>query len=91
MATFVRDYYLTINQSVAIEAEDEAEAARIFALMESGDRSWYYFKNEVFDHMGEYVGNNMRDIVDDIKPYMGVYQDDDLSEDVIDHESYIEE
>lgn len=91
MATYVRDYHLTINQTVAIDAPNEQEAARIFAAIEHGDRAWYYLKNEVFDHMGEYVGNNAREVVMDIEPYMGVYNDEELAEEVIDHSAYLSE
>lgn len=91
MATFVREYHLTINQCVAIDAKDEAEAARIFSELEHNDRTWWYLKNEVFDHMGEYLGNNERDVVMDIKPYMGVIHDENYAMDVIDHTDYIEE
>ena len=87
--TFVRDYGLTINQYVAIEAGNAAEAAEIFERLEHGDTTWFYLKNEVFDRMGEYVGNNVRDVVWDIKPYKGVYQDEEYNEDVIDYDVYI--
>ena len=91
MATYVRDYHLTINQTVAIDAPNEQEAARIFVAIEHGDRAWYYLKNEVFDHMGEYVGNNVREVVTDIEPYIGVYNDEELAEDVIDYSAYLSE
>lgn len=89
MATFVRDYHLTINQSVAIEAPSKEEAARIFSAMEHDERAWWYLRNEVYNHMMDYLGNNTRDVIYDVKPYMGVYQDENLAEDVIDTECYI--
>ena len=91
MPTYVRDYELTINHSVAIEADSDADAARIFDQIERGNRSWYYLNNEVFEPMGEYLMNEARYVVEDIRPLMGVYQDEDFSEDVIDYSRYMEE
>ena len=89
MATYVRDYSLTINACVSIEADSEDEARELFDMMERSDKSWFYFKNEIFDHMGEYVGNNVRDVVMDIETDGTTYQDEEYQEDVIDHERYL--
>lgn len=89
MATYVRDYSLTINACVAIEADSEDEACELFDMMERSDKSWFYFKNEIFDHMGEYVGNNARDVVMDIETDGTTYQDEEYQEDVIDYTDYL--
>lgn len=90
MATYVREYSLTITECVAIEAESEADAARIFDELEHCDRAWFYLRNEVYNPMMEYLANNTRDIIaSDIKPCMGVYQDEDYAEETIDPCKYI--
>lgn len=89
MATYVRDYSLTINACVAIEADSEDEARELFDMMERSDKSWFYFKNEIFDHMRGYVGNNVRDVVMDIETDGTTYQDEDYCNDIIDHEQYL--
>lgn len=68
MAVYERYYTLTIPASVVIEAKSEKEAEEIFENLESGEKCWYYLKNEVFDSMGEYLANNEREVVFDIKP-----------------------
>lgn len=78
MATYVRDYELTLYQSVAIEAESKEDAERIFAQLENGPKRWYYLNSEVYERMGEYMMNEYRYIVnDDIKPVGEVYEDED--------------
>ena len=89
MATFIRDYQLSIYSSVAIDAETEEEAERIFRNLEDCDGTWYYFKNEVFDRMMEYLVNNEREVVMDLAPCAGAYQDEEYREDIIDHTKYI--
>lgn len=91
MATFIRDYQLSICGSVAIDAETEEEAERIFRNLEDCNGTWYYLKNEVFDHMMEYLANNEREVVMDLTPCAGVYQNEDCCEDIIDPTEYIEE
>lgn len=89
MATFVRDYTLTINACVAIDADDIDEANEIFDMLEHGKNEWFYFKNEVFDQMGEYVGNNVREVVGDIETDGTTYRDEEYQEDVIDYGRYL--
>lgn len=90
MATYVREYELTINECVAIEAESEADAARIFDELEHCDTTWFYLRNEVYDPIMDYLADNTRDVISsDIKPCMGVYQDEDLAEEAIDPYKYI--
>lgn len=79
MATYVRDYAMTLCGSVAIEAESEEEAERIFEQLENGPKRWYYLNNEVYEHIGEQMCSWHRDIVNEgIEPVGDVYEDDDF-------------
>lgn len=90
MATYVREYELTFNECVAIEAESEADAARVFDELEHCDCAWFYLRNEVYSPIMVYLANNTRYVISsDIKPCMGVYQDEDYAEEVIDPYKYI--
>ena len=93
MATYVRDYCMTLCHSVAIDAPSKEEAERIFDQLENGPKRWYYLNDEVYEHMGEHMFNWHRDLVnEDIVPDGDVYEDDGYnSEDVIDVSKYIEE
>ena len=79
MATYVRDYELTLYHSVAIDAESQEDAERIFTQLENGPKRWYYLNSEVYECMGEYMMNEHKYIVnDDVKPVGEVYEDDNF-------------
>lgn len=89
MATYVRDYTFTLVQGVAIEADNESEATRIFDSIEKGDKSWQYFNEEVYQQMEEFLCNYWKDVVSNIQSDGDVYQDEDCCDDIIDHEQYL--
>ena len=80
MATYVRDYTFTLVQGVAIEADNESEATRIFDSIEKGDKSWQYFNEEVYQQMEEFLCNYWKDVVSNIQSdgqpyqYIGYYR-----------------
>ena len=85
MATYLRDYCMTIGCSVAIDAPSKEEADRIFDQLEHGPKRFEYLNDEVFEHMEEVMLNWRRELVGSIEPERDVYEDDGYNtEDVID-------
>ena len=89
MATYVRDYTFTLVQGVAIEADNESEATRIFDNIEKGNKSWQYFNEEVYQQMEEFLCNYWKGVVSNIQGDGDVYQDEDCCDDIIDYEQYL--
>lgn len=79
MATYVRDYSMTLYSSVAIEAESQEEAERIFGQLETGPKRWDYLNNEVYEPLMEFTENWHKDVVNEGIELVGnVYEDDNF-------------